>query len=492
MRTQGSHRLPAAYRLLLHLVALGVPQQRRASWRAEWGAELWYVREAVLPGWPGHLEVARFCTGAFSDVLCLRRLSAARWGWRSGSASACIASLGLAVLVCGAFTQISPGVRKAVSSRRALTATPVVTISPQSRADASTPLVKLADVRSWQRRHQHLFAEFAFYQPVVKAVHIGPHNAPEMLIARASHNALAMLGSSADRTLPADRLPGDDLPRLVLSKQAWRSHFGQSPAVVGQVLRIGLERVRVSGIVSVDDLPSAFHADAWMLLPPSRADALPDNARVFALGRLTSTVASMGERWPMSVDAGTERRGDYVCAALGVDRPDAWAIFLFTVLLALLALPATTSLPLGEYPPRSVRLGWTAKLRRWVFLSAKLALLTPAVCLASMDLAYALPWTNPHTGEYLQLVTSFCGMLFGLRWCLRDQRQRCPVCLSRLTCPVRVGQPSRNFLAWHGTELICAGGHGLLHVPEIPTSWFGAPRWLHLDPSWSSLFLPAV
>jgi hypothetical protein len=28
----------------------------------------------------------------------------------------------------------------------------------------------------------------------------------------------------------------------------------------------------------------------------------------------------------------------------------------------------------------------------------------------------------------------------------------------------------------------------LLHVPDIPTSWFSSQRWLYLDPSWSALF----
>jgi hypothetical protein len=48
--------------------------------------------------------------------------------------------------------------------------------------------------------------------------------------------------------------------------------------------------------------------------------------------------------------------------------------------------------------------------------------------------------------------------------------------------PVQVGQPSRTFLAWNGTELVCERGHILLHIPEIPTSWFGAQRWVCLDP----------
>jgi len=25
---------------------------------------------------------------------------------------------------------------------------------------------------------------------------------------------------------------------------------------------------------------------------------------------------------------------------------------------------------------------------------------------------------------------------------------------------------------------------GLLHIPEMPTSWFRTQRWLYLDPSW--------
>jgi hypothetical protein len=32
-------------------------------------------------------------------------------------------------------------------------------------------------------------------------------------------------------------------------------------------------------------------------------------------------------------------------------------------------------------------------------------------------------------------------------------------------------------------------GHGLLHVPEIPTVSFRTQSWMHLDRSWSGLFL---
>jgi hypothetical protein len=36
------------------------------------------------------------------------------------------------------------------------------------------------------------------------------------------------------------------------------------------------------------------------------------------------------------------------------------------------------------------------------------------------------------------------------------------------------------------------GGHSLLHVPSLPTSWFSNQRWLLLDPSGEFLFAGSV
>jgi len=184
-----------------------------------------------------------------------------------------------------------------------------------------------------------------------------------------------------------------------------------------------------------------------------------------------------------------ERGYDYFdCISLAEQTRQPFSIFLFTLLLACLALPATTSLPLGEYPAHSVRLFWTTRFRRWAFLSTKIAGIVAIVYCGSLDLAYFSPSIGVARSQYIQLATSFLAFLFAFRWALRDQRKRCPVCLRSLTNPARVGQSSQNFLAWNGTELICSQGHGLLHVPDIPTSWFSTQRWLYLDPSWSALF----
>jgi hypothetical protein len=32
------------------------------------------------------------------------------------------------------------------------------------------------------------------------------------------------------------------------------------------------------------------------------------------------------------------------------------------------------------------------------------------------------------------------------------------------------------------------GGHTLLHVPSLPTSWFSSQQWMFLDQSWEFLF----
>jgi hypothetical protein len=227
--------------------------------------------------------------------------------------------------------------------------------------------------------------------------------------------------------------------------------------------------------------------DAWLLEPD--VDTVSDGAG-FVVAHLTplATRERWSERWRMSAPTPDGTPDDFLCVSLAERTRESWDLFLFAVILAFLALPATTSLPLGEYRLSSRKLSWSTRLRRWTFLGGKIALLLPIVYLVSLDLAYMRTTLDTLSSEYIQLVSSFSICLFGLRWTLRDQRQRCPVCLGKLTHPARVGQPSRNFLAWNGTELICMGGHGLLHVPEIPTSWFSTQRWMYLDPSWDILF----
>jgi len=467
------------YRMALRLVACAVPRALRAEWVAEWESELWYIAESSA----SRGEITAFCWGAVEDARSLRQMHLVAPVRAAGSAWACVGwVVGLAVVSFG-LAQALPRVRLASTSPVYRSSTDSVLISSgEAKTGSMIPLLR---VRAWQRRRQHLFTEFAFYAPLVRTVRTEMETTRPLALARASGNMLRMLGVPV---LFAQEPRGVE-PVLVLSQSAWHRDFGGSEAVFGQVVKVGAQRVRIGGVVPDEAAPAGGRIDGWILLPET--ETLPETTDVYLVGRLAEGATMRGPQWEMTVP-GVDGDVYYSCRILPALRADVWRMYLFAVFLALLALPATTSLSLGEYAARPVNLHWVATLRRWVFLVTKIACAMPAIYFAGLIAAYAMHSTSPYTPQYIQLVTTFGLTLFALRWSLRDQRRRCPVCLGRLTCPARVGEPSRNFLAWNGTELICADGHGFLHVPEMATSWFSTQRWLHLDPSWSGLFMGPV
>lgn len=179
---------------------------------------------------------------------------------------------------------------------------------------------------------------------------------------------------------------------------------------------------------------------------------------------------------------------DLTGISLGDWRPTQQSLYLFAIFLAMLCLPAITSVSLGECSMNMQRTSWPRRINRWGFFGLKIALLLPIIYFLSLDMAYGCTAIDCEQSVYIQLVTTFAMCLFGMRWVMKDHRQRCPVCLRRVAHPAHVGQASRTFLGWNGTEMMCMGGHTLLHVPSLPTSWFSTQRWLYLDSSWSFLF----
>jgi hypothetical protein len=348
-------------------------------------------------------------------------------------------------------------------------------------SDDSVPTISAEQYQLWKRRRQELFNGFAFYQVTEQSVSMESSAPTKEVVASASSNLFDLLGLHVRHSREA---PGS-LPRLILSEHMWKTQFGCDPHIFGRIIQMGSESAMVSGVVDPGEWRLPGQTDAWLLLPD---DLGFSGGLGFVVAHLQSSHAGWGETWHMSAPTPTGTPDDFFCQSLTERTRGPKDVFLFAILLACLALPATTSLPLGEYRASSRRLSWFTRARRWSFLGCKLALLFPIVYFVSLDLAHLRSGMDPITSEYLQLMSAFSICLFGLRWSLRDQRQRCPVCLGKLTNPARVGQPSRSFLAWNGTELICVSGHGLLHVPEMPTSWFSEQRWLYLDASWEVLF----
>lgn len=159
------------------------------------------------------------------------------------------------------------------------------------------------------------------------------------------------------------------------------------------------------------------------------------------------------------------------------------ALIVFPTFLVIPSpvLLAITSLSLGEFPAHSRLRAWKGRLRRGIFLSGKVALIMLIVCCGVFILFYNVVTFIP--AVFLIFYGMLAGYTVALRWALNDQRRRCPVCLHLLTHPVSLGARSRCFLGLNGTGLMCPAGHGFLHVPENPTSWFSTQRWLGLDSS---------
>ncbi|MCU1258720.1 MAG: hypothetical protein JWO80_1605, partial [Bryobacterales bacterium] len=461
-----------------------------------------------------------------------------------------------AISLAAAF--LLPGARNAILPSPYRDARNLVIISPHRYF--ATPTISIEDYQSWTTSAMHLFTGIAFYQPVVKPLRIGQSRAVELSVARASDNLFELLNVPI-LSPPPQKNQRAHTAALILSRSAWREYFGGDPQIIGRVLYVDGQQALVSGIVSDDSWRLPGRLDAWLLEDARTLAAVPPRSKGFVLAHVETFAFHPWPdgRWHMSApnEDGDSDAFDCVSVAERVQRPS--ITFLLIIVFAFLVLPATTSMSLGEYPASRNSPPWATRLRRWIFLSAKIALILPIVYCGSLDLAYIstslgsfhirvlasvadhsfeiagrccmvimafasfiLPATASATrlwrwivlstaaafilpivccvllkAAYLstsisalniQIIASSVGCILAFRWVVIDQRRRCPVCLNLLSHPAQVGQPSRNFLGWSGTELMCVRGHGLLHVPEVPTSWFSTQRWHYLDPSWSGLF----
>ncbi len=130
---------------------------------------------------------------------------------------------------------------------------------------------------------------------------------------------------------------------------------------------------------------------------------------------------------------------------------------------------------------------------RWrLFLGVKVLLTVAAAFLGSAVVALAARRVMVFGADWVELLSTSLMLILSVKWALENQERRCQHCLRMLSRPTRVGMASRNFLEWNGTELICAEGHGLLHVTEMHGSWCWYDVWVELDPTWQGLFRPQV
>ena len=474
---------PAMHRSLqcgiLSAASLLVPGPERAEWTYEWRAELWHAHE---DGAADEQELTRICLGSFKDALCLRRIAWKQQGPAHlfrGSALQCLMALVAVLAVSYWISTVLPGVSAESHPARYRVNPGLIMIQNGSPIDDSVATVAVEKYRAWKARRRLYFDGFAFYRMKRDSVMMGAGGAEGWNVAHASLNLFWMLG------LPVRFMSGEgDVPGVVLSEETWKRDFGGNAEIAGSMVRIGGREARVIGVAAEGGWRLPGQVDAWLLEPDQ------ENAGVgYVIAHLTKLGREemLGDR--VEIGSNSDDATEQLSAVTFGDRTmGPWPLFVMAVILAFLALPAITSVSLGEYNFSEHRPSWKSTVRRWSFLIAKIALLLPVVYFVSLDLAYWNTVSYSVSAQYVQLISSFSMCLFGLRWALLDQRQRCPVCLKRVTNPASVGLAGRTFLAWNGTEMICTSGHTLLHVPGLPTSWFETQRWMYLDTSWKFLF----
>ena len=485
-----------AQRGVILAASLLVPAPQRVEWRSEWLSELWHVRRSLRSidqtlCFEAQREITRFCLGAFPDALCLRTQSstpAAAPAHLHGSALQPLLWLAVAVAVCCIIGRLLPGVAAEYQAAH-FTLRPNVLLINEAVDGPAHPAISTQLIRNWKSTPQRFFRDMGYYSVFHEAAQIR-NGAAHWNVAHSTSNLFALLGIPVLLTAPID---GDfsDTPRAVLSHDAWMRDFAGDPRVSGHTLRLGSRKVVIAGIAPAAAFQLPGNPDLWLLETDSQlASDLSSQHDGYLFAQLSPRgEAAMSEPGitisaPDLQDLTIDLYGaPIVSSVLGP-----WAIFKFALFLALIALPAVTSVSLGESNVSSHRPSRKQQALRALFLTAKFILVAALGLYASLDLAYFGFTGFSSLAECLQLFACFAICLFGFRWAIADQRQRCPVCLRRVTNPATVGLASRTFLGWNGTELICMGGHALLHVPSLPTSWFGGQRWMYLDSSWDFLF----
>jgi hypothetical protein len=477
-------RAPSAHDFLhtamLLAASMLVPAAQRAEWRREWRGELWHVRQACgaasSDSRQAQRDVTAFCLGAFPDALCLRRARRSHAAFAAPIKSTprdCLLALAVLLAVCYALALLLPGVRAERGLGAQRISNRLVHIQLAAEDNDLHPTITPRQFRSWEAQRPMFFDGFAFYRVSRELMQTTllpsgpPRGARDWAVARADSNIFTLLG------LPVEFADSEEasgaMPAVILSERTWRHDFGADPHVAGTVVQLGGQTVRVAGVAADGALALPGRVDAWELEP--RGDPR-STAPGFVVARLIEPGNPMMGAQSVRISANGPASNDEDFVGISIDdgQPEAGTVFAFALFLALLALPAITAVSLGEGSGPSHRTSWPRRLYRWSFFGAKVALLLPMIYFASMNLGYGFTSLSREQDIYIQLVSTFCMCLFSLRWALKDQRQRCPVCMHLVTHPAQVGQASRTFLDWNGTEMMCMGGHTLLHVPSLPTS----------------------
>jgi len=499
-RTLHLRRLLWTCRVVIWTACWIVPRQRRREWARTRQARAWhwchFLVESGRLSRASELDLVRNCWGAFAEAFWERYDRArflARLEHTRRSPALCLGILAFVLVLLVPATGFAPEARSMFSLPYQHAAR-LFTLRPAGRFDWFRSDTLLGVTAAWQK--SKLIEDIAAYSwgPATLA---GGGRAVGISAAQVSPKFFEVLevGAARGRTFHADDMAqcGDC---VVLSDDAWEEISRRSPGVIGQTVELKGRPRRVIGVLPARFVFGAPDIAAWSLLDPAAPPFTNFVDRMGAVARFAPGV-SAARALPVLEDL-SENEGYYfrhnrleITSVLAQARQ---AVKWYLLFLLLAMVGSVSIVRSGRARSNTGR--QRSKLRDvawwWTFFLAKSGLLLGSVFVIVLNLARYLSvlFTGSAHGfaGVFSLWLFMVGAIGALSWAIHDQRQRCRVCLQRLGMSVHVGCPSYSLLDWAATEMMCAEGHGMLHIPDTESSWLDHDRWNHLDESWADLF----
>lgn len=501
--------------LLLRTASLLVPEKQRRDWYREWYGEVWHWAHFLVESGrlnpASKMQLARHCWGAFADAAWHRfdqdRVLQAL-DELPRSPRFCLGAILTLLLLAIVLSGFAPTIRSGFTRLPYDRPDRVAMLSFDGNFTHYHDSTLFKSVTDWSRRSRTAYSVAAYsFQPVSVSL---PGQFFEVLSTRVSPGFFELLGTKPARGRLLQR--GDEQGCgncVVLTHQFWKSRFHADPAIVGTTILLGATERDVKGkqvirggiesrIVGV--LPESFQflspeASIWAFPPsdPKGSNLADQTGAVLRLSPGVSVAQAAREfRQFTEQDASSFGYAKARIEPMESRARQGAKLYLIFTALSLAGGLAMMSARLAAARTRRLKLGLRCTFRWWAFLALKTVLLLSLCFVVSLELTGRIsivftgtlqPLVGP-SSTWFFLVTA----MLALSWSLHDQCRRCRICLKRLGNEASVGVPSYLLLDWWGTELVCSDGHGLLHIPEMSSSWFEFEQWVHLDESWKPLF----
>jgi hypothetical protein len=484
-------------RIILHAASWIVPRRLRVEWRREWEAELAYASQIshekifTLP----QVGLRQRCCGAFLDAAWYRlnqedlRRSREQWARTPGFALFMLTSVLFLLVTSSGYL---PRMRSILMAPPYADSQRMVTVSRTGIVDSRQWVVPYSWVKIWRRNSRAVEGVAAYSaSPQAALVAIGGERRNVDSV-RVEPGLLQIFGVKpvlGDSFAPA---ASNCRICLVLTYQAWQGSFAGNSHILQRKATIDGQEAVIVGV-----LPERF----WFpshdvgVLRWGDENSFSGITPVGVVVRLRPGVTERRAEWELqrSIANGTGEAfsGSSIQVWLLQERVRQPLIsYMFALGISLLVM--TTVLWSGRLNLLSQRKGIRAVCRWWIFFATKTSLLL-VMLLAGVVEFTAEPYIFPKGTVTLILESGSLwifsvGCVFVLWWSLIDQQERCRACLQRLSLPAEIGSSGCMLLSWAGTELVCAQGHGLLHVTETDVCWLEPAQWTQLDESWEPLF----